>query len=293
MVPQSTISSSTEWISGISLDQDTHPRVRFHPADEDTGIVFVRSDLEDGPSVHCRPENLQSMPRWTSLKENGRWVHHTEHVLASIALCGVDNIRIEMDSDRLPMTGNGTCAAFVEAIIRAGLVQQTKPRLVYALKSPVFYIAAENTQGEKSECPPLTNGRYIIGLTSDTLSVTTVFHWSHMPLLPVGIGEFEAGDNQAVDTLAQSRSYLVEAEMAQAEKVLGSIRERVLMLYPGCNPSLAHEAARHKIVDFLGDMMILGRPLIGRFAAFRAGHRIHHEYLRHLWDQNLLLLNAG
>lgn len=272
----------------MQLDRDVRARVRFHPASGDEGIVFIRSDQPGQPHVRCRPENLRSMPRWTSLEENGSWVHHTEHVLAAIALCGVDNIRVEMDADRLPMTGGGTCAEFVAVLHGAGLAVQAAPRRVYALKEPVFLLDRENTQGEKTAAPPLKDGRYVLGVPADGFSVSTVFHWSHMPLLPVGVAECEGDTGETDSAILRARSYWVESEKEQVRKLLGPVHEQLMMLYPGCPAELAHEAARHKIVDFIGDMRILGRPLTGRFVAFRAGHRIHHDLIRHMIEENIL-----
>lgn len=292
-VLQTTPAGSSEWIDGLQLDQNVRARVRFHPADVDEGIVFIRSDLPGQPRVRCTPENLRSMPRWTSLEENGSWVHHTEHVLAALAFCGVDNIRVEMDSDRLPVTGGGTCADFVAALEGAGREAQDAPRRVYALKEPVFLLDHENTQGEESQSPPLKDGRYVLGLPADRFSVSTVFHWPHLPGLPVGVAEYEAIPGAVDPCWAAARSYLVETEREQVRDLLGPVRDQVMILQPGCPPALAHEAARHKVVDFLGDLMVLGRPVLGRYVAVRAGHRIHHEFLNLLLEKGKLLLQMG
>lgn len=274
----------------MQLDRSARARMRFHSASAGEGIAFIRSDQPGQPRVRCTPENLRSMPRWTSLEEEGVWVHHTEHVLAAIALCGVDNVRVEMEADRLPVTPGGTCAEFVAALKGAGLVMQDAPRCVYSLKKPVFLLDRENTRGEETAVPPLKDGRYVLGLPADRLSVSTVFHWSHMSTLPVGVAEYEADNGEADPTLLQARSYWVESEKEQVRKLLGPVQDQLMMLYPGCPAELAHEAARHKIVDFIGDMWILGRPLIGRFVAFRAGHRIHHELVRQMIKEQSFVL---
>ncbi len=287
---QVTIKGSSDWIEGMCLDQNARARVRFHPANENEGIVFVRSDLPGGVEVRCSPENLRSMPRWTALECNGAWVHHTEHVLAAVAFCHVDNLRIEMDADRLPIAAGGACAEFVAALQSAGGGGQRAPRRAYALKEPFFYLDPENTRGEESGHPPLKDGRYVLGLPYDRLSVSTVFHWSHLPSLPVGVGEYEEGGPDAATAIARARSYLVETEVEQVRELLGPVQDQLMMLHPHCPPELAHEAARHKIVDFVGDMMVLGRPLVGRFFAFRAGHRIHHAVVRLLAGEGTLAL---
>jgi UDP-3-O-acyl-N-acetylglucosamine deacetylase len=289
-VLQTTLKESTDWVVGMRLDQGGHAQVRFHPAPQGEGIVFVRSDQPGQPQVPCNPENLRSMPRWTSLELGGLWVHHTEHVLAALALCGVDNVRVEMDADRLPMTSGGTCEAFVAAITKAGLTNLEAPRRAYVLQKPVFLLDKENTQGEQSENPPLKSGRYVMGLPSDSLAVSTVFHWAHMPSLPVGVAEYDSNKVNVDPDILQARSYLVESEKEHVQHLLGPVKDEVMMLYPECPPKLAQEAARHKIVDFIGDMMILGHPLIGRFVAFRTGHRIHHVLLRQMMDQKNLVL---
>jgi UDP-3-O-acyl-N-acetylglucosamine deacetylase len=287
---QTTLVTSSGWIEGLHLDQSARARVRFHPASAQEGIVFVRSDQPGEPQVQCVPDNLRSMPRWTSLEAGGVWVHHTEHVLAAIALSGLDNVRVEMDADRVPVTGGGTCAEFVVALKSAGLAAQHARRRVYALTKPVFLLDPANTQGEESAVPPLKDGRYVLGLPADRFSVSTVFHWAHLPSLPVGVAEYEADRNDADPAILQARSYLVETELEQVRPLLGPVQDQVMMLYPDCPPEMAHEAARHKIVDFIGDMMILGRPLIGRFVAFRAGHRIHHALVQQMIKEKSLIL---
>ena len=287
---QTTLKAPTAWIGGVHLDRDAPARVRFHPAGADEGIVFVRSDLPGAPTIRCQPAHLRSMPRWTALEADGAWVHHTEHVLAAIALCGVDNVRVEMDADRLPMMADGTCAAFLSAMQQAGLAPQGVSRQVYALKGPVFFHSRENTQGRESNGTSLKDGRYVMGLPAKRLSVSAVFHWPHAPSLSVGVAEFEAGDAADLHAVAHARSYLVETEVEQVRDLLGPVRDHLMVLRSGGPAELAHEAARHKIVDFLGDMMVLGRPLIGRFAAFRAGHRIHHELVRELVGEGRLQL---
>lgn len=284
---QTTLSCATPWLKGLHLDQDAAAGVRFCPAAEDTGIVFVRADLPGDPEVRCVLDNLRSMPRWTSLAEGGHWVHHTEHVLAALAFCRIDNARVEMDCDRLPMMPGGSCAPFVEAILCAGVRQQDAPRQVFTLQKPFVHLDNQTTTGEQLEEPSIRNGRYILGFPSDRLKVSSIFHWPQLESLPVGIAEFEMSDEGVDDEVVQSRSYLVDSEREQVRDLLGPIRDHVLHLSPGCSTDLAIEAARHKIVDFVGDMMVLGRPLVGHFAIFRAGHRIHHDVARQLYCEGI------
>ena len=103
MTEQTTIAASSGWIAGSALDRPGECRLRFHPAGADEGIRFARSDLPGAPEVRCEPGNLRSMPRWTSLEQAGVVVHHTEHVLAALAFCGVDNVKIKFENKRLAL----------------------------------------------------------------------------------------------------------------------------------------------------------------------------------------------
>lgn len=287
-VPQTTLRCATSWVEGLHLDQDARARVRFLPADPEEGIVFVRADLPGAPEVRCVPENLQSMPRWTALESGGSWVHHTEHVLAALAFCSVDNVRVEMDADRLPMMPGGTCLPFVEAIRTAGLRAMNLARSVYRLRGSVVHLDVQSTIGEPLASPSIRNGRYIVAQPSDQLRVTSVFHWPHVEHLPLGVAECEMSEKGVDPSVLQSRSYLVDCEKEEVRGLLGPVQDQVMMLYPGCPPALGMEAARHKIVDFIGDMMILGRPIVGQFVIVRTGHRIHHDLVRALDREGLL-----
>ena len=264
----------------MQLDQNVRARLRFHPAAVDEGIVFIRSDLPGHPRVRCAPENLRSMPRWTALEENEVWVHHTEHVLAAIALCGVDNVRVEMDADRVPMPRDVSCATFFDALTQVGVRQFDAARQVYVLDKAVFCLDPERTTGERTDVPELKDGRYILGVPSDRLSVSYVFHWPHVEGLPAGVAEYDASARAGVRDYITARSYLIEGE--NVRNLLGSVQDDLMRLYPGCPMALGREAARHKVVDFIGDLRVLGRPLLGRFIAFRTGHRIHHNFVGQL-----------
>lgn len=288
--PQYQLRRSTPWLEGAQLDRNATARIRLHPAAADAGIAFARSDLPGRPTVRCAPENLQGMPRWTALAADGVWVHHTEHVLAALALCGIDNAIVEMDADRIPVVSDGTCAAFVAALQHAGRTPVDAPRRVYRLKGPAFLLDPQNPSPPAPNHAPLQNGRYVMGVPADGFAVSTVFHWTHREELPIGFAEYEHGAVAPDPQLLASRSYIVESEKAQMKDLLGPVQDNLMRLYPGCPTALSQEAARHKIVDFIGDLMVLGRPVQGRFVAVRAGHRIHHEWVRYLLANRLLEL---
>lgn len=283
---QVTLARATGWILGESLDRNQAARVRMLPAEPGSGIRFRRVDLPGGPEILVCIDSLRSMPRWTSFEAGGTWIHHTEHVLAAVAIAGIDNLVIETDGDRIPMVDGGRARPFHTALVDAGRIAQERPRLRYVLQAAYFYADAFDTQGAMHRSTSLRGGRYVMCMPAPSWQVTYVFDWAHLPRLPVGAAEYEEGDEDPLD----ARSYLVGVEMQDVESMLGDVRHRVMRLDPGCDPTLSREAARHKIVDFIGDMMAAGRPIRGRFAAVRTGHRIHHAFLKHLIESGALSL---
>lgn len=284
---QCTLAKSSDWVTGQGLDHGAPARVRLHPAEEDAGVVFVRTDRPTAPRIRCRLEHLRSMPRWTSLEEGGEWAHHVEHLLAAVAFAGVDNLLVEMTGDRLPMTCGGRCAPFYEALRAAGLKRQPAPRRTWSLKKPFFYLDPARPGGGDAASPALPGGRYLLALPAEEFSVSYVFDWSHLDEALVAVAEWAGGDPDPA--ILESRSYLVGEETEQFRAVVSAaVQDELLILRPPFPARDTREAARHKIVDVVGDLRLLGAPVRGRFVAFRTGHRIHHDALRALQQQGLL-----
>jgi UDP-3-O-acyl-N-acetylglucosamine deacetylase len=277
---QHTISTPTPWIAGCTLDESGSSEIRLLPAPENSGFVFQRGDLPSRPTVRAHWENVRSMPRWTALECEGVWVHHTEHILAALILMGIDNVIIEMNSARIPMLEGGSCAGFARALREAGRNAQSARRKVFSLSKPMFYLEPSRATCSDSGAATLVQGRYVAALPAETFSISYTFHWNGSPSLPLGFAEFEWPGDENLPQFFQARSYLVETELADVQTILGPVQHEVMLLSAGCDPALSQEAARHKIIDFIGDMGVLGHPLRGRYFAFRSGHRIHHEFIR-------------
>ena len=133
MIAQTTVARTTAPVSGLQLDREAHASLRFHPAPADHGVVFVRSDLPGEPRVECRVERVGLQARWSSLEQDGVVVHFTEHILAALAGCDVDNVLIELDSDRVPVVSGGSCLGFAEALTATGTSTFFAPRSTMTL----------------------------------------------------------------------------------------------------------------------------------------------------------------
>ena len=290
MVSQRTLSRSSEPVIGTHLNRDAHPSVRFHPGSPESGIIFIRSDLPDNPSVKCCLENLREQQRWTSLEQDNVWIHHTEHILAAIAGAGIDNVVVEVNTDRIPIVSGGSCADFYAALLRAGVREQNMPRQVFALRRPVYVEGKLIRLKNNSKAVDTNTKRYILGVPDDSFSVSYVFHVPGIDKLPIGFAEYHASYNSFGDYIGKARSYFLWVELDEISPLWGPELQDFFVLTPQSESSLVNEVAQHKILDFIGDLMVLGRPVLGRFVAIRSGHHHHHEFLREMINRGYLEL---
>jgi len=291
-VNQTTISRSSEWVKGLQLDQNVFSGVKFHPAPADNGLVFIRSDLPGEPHVKCCLENLRKQPRWTSLAEDNVWIHHTEHLLAAVAGAGIDNVVIEVNTDRIPIVSAGSCADFHEALLKAGIKNQNVPRQVFVLKKPIHLEAKLSTPSNQVEITSADMKRYILGTPGDSFSVSYVFHVPHINKMRIGFAEYYSTLNSFEENLSKARSYFLMCELEDISTLLSATHQDFIVLTEQSPNSMVHEVARHKILDFIGDLMVLGRPITGRFIAVRSGHQHHHDFVRELMDDGCLELQT-
>jgi UDP-3-O-acyl-N-acetylglucosamine deacetylase len=291
---QKTLQRSTAELCGLRLDQDLPATLRVHPAPPGSGIGFVRRDLPGGPTVACGLANLREQSRWSALAAQGVWVHHTEHILAALWGCGIDNALIELDCDRVPVLAGGSCSEFSRALRTAGLLTQDAPRQVYALTAPLYLSAPLDTpRGEGAAlagpgtAPP---ERALLAVPAPTLAISYVFQVPAVPQMRAGLCEFTAGATTFDEQLAAARTYYLQLERPGLAAVLSQAQRDYLVLDATSPQALVDEVARHKTVDLLGDLFLLGRPLLARLCAWRTGHRFHHDFLRTLFHRGLVQL---
>jgi len=291
---QKTLQRSTVELTGLRLDQDQPASLWVHPAPPASGISFVRADLPGAPQVPCALANLREQSRWSALEQDGTWIHHTEHILAALLGCGIDNALIELSCDRVPVLAGGSCREFTRALRAAGLAGQDAPRQVYMLTAPVYFRAPLDSPHPEPRPPTSAAAaeRVLFALPARTLSVAYVFQVPAVPDMRAGLCEFSAGAYTFDAQLAAARTYYLQLERQEVAPLLSSAQRDYLVLDAGSSQALVDEVARHKTVDLLGDLFLLGRPLLGRFSAWRTGHRFHHEFLRTLFRRGLVQLTT-
>lgn len=264
MVNQHTIASSVE-ISGIGLHTGVRVNLRLVPAPAHTGIIFRRTDLE-GFLIEARARHVAHVSYATSLMKKGVLISTTEHVLSALAAAGVDNVFVELDNLEVPIL-DGSALPFFRLIARAGLRRQRARRNFVRILKP-----AEVVEGAKR----------IAVYPSDGLRISYRISFQH-PLIGEQSLDFAParGDYEKEIAPARTFGFMAEVEMLRKSGLIkgGSLENAVVLTPEGVmNPEglrFPDEFCRHKILDLIGDLALLGHPLIGHVEAERAGHAMH------------------
>jgi UDP-3-O-[3-hydroxymyristoyl] N-acetylglucosamine deacetylase len=269
--------------SGIGLHSGAPVNLRILPAPADTGILFRRIDL-DNFELEAVGRNVARVSYATSLMKKGVLISTTEHLLSAFVGMGIDNAIVELDNLELPIL-DGSARTFVDLIKKAGIRKQRRPRTYLRILRPL-----EMREGTK----------FIAVYPAETYSVAYSINFSH-PLIGRESFSLELTNGQYVSEIASARTFgfLHEADaMRQQGLIRGASRENALVLTrEGLeNPPLRFhdEFVRHKILDLIGDLALIGRRILGRVVADRAGHAMHTALVsrllrdRTLWEETTL-----
>jgi UDP-3-O-acyl N-acetylglucosamine deacetylase len=240
--------------------------VEFRPAAADRGLYFVRSDLPGSPVVPARLEHRVDAQRRTVLSRGGVRVEMVEHVLAALAGLGVDNCEIRTSAPELPCV-DGSALPFVEALDEAGLVDLGFPSTPLVVTSRVRI----GDEAAWIEARPAITG-----------SLSVEYHLDYGPKSPIGRQSIAVEVNEDIfrTELAPCRTFLLkcEADAMLATGVGKRVTPDNLLVFGDEGPlegalRFEDEAARHKAVDLLGDLALLGRRIVGHVVACKSGHR--------------------
>ncbi|HHL38969.1 MAG TPA: UDP-3-O-acyl-N-acetylglucosamine deacetylase [Deltaproteobacteria bacterium] len=261
--------------SGIGIHTGAQSTVTVLPAAEHTGIRFVRTDLADRPVIRAAASNVVDTRCATTLGASGATVSTVEHLLAAFYGLGVDNAVVRVDGPEIPIM-DGSAAVFAEMIVCAGLRELDAPREYVVVKRPV-----KVSDGES----------FVMILPCDSMefSMDYSMDFAHPVLASQNFSGSFSGET-FIREIAPARTYgfLSEVEMLRANGLaLGGSLANALVIddtrilndeglrYPD-------EMVRHKVLDLMGDISILGRRLIGRLVAYRSGHRLNYEFVKKL-----------
>lgn len=262
-------------LAGTGLHEGRAVRVRIVPAPAETGVVFARTDLPGAPTVAALSGAVTDGGRRTRLRRGAAEVHTVEHLLAALFALRLDNARIELDGPELPGL-DGSARPWAEALSAAGAVEQDHPRAELLLARPV---AVELGGASLAAIP---TGRPVL-----ELSYTLDYRRDGLP--PQYVEASLPGTDLPAEILP-ARTFVLASEMEVLRAAgygRGATAENTLVLAAGGQPlsgtlRFPDEPARHKMLDLLGDLSLLGADLSARVVAVKSGHRAHHELVRRL-----------
>lgn len=275
MIYERTIRTSVE-CSGVGLHSGAPAHLRILPAQAGTGIVFRRTDL-DGFEVEAISRNVAKVSYATSLMKKGVLISTTEHLLSAFIGMGVDNAVVELDNLEVPIL-DGSAQPFVEMITAAGVREQRRKRTYLKILRPY-----EMQEGDK----------FIGVYPAERYSVSYAINFPH-PLIGSEVFHVELTNGNYVRHIAAARTFgFLEQQNAMLNMGLirGASRDNCVVLTRNGidNPPLrfADEFVRHKVLDLIGDLALLGKRILGYVKADRAGHALHTAIVsRILRDQS-------
>lgn len=276
MPTQLTIQRPAE-VEGVGLHTAVRSRVRLLPAPADTGIVFRRTDL-DGFEIQAHICHLARVSYATSLMKDGVLISTTEHLLAALYSCAIDNVYVEIDALELPIL-DGSSRPFVELLARAGTRRLRRRRRFIKVLKPLEFC----------------DGDRRIGIyPAEEFRVRCFVDYGHPAVGPQDI-ELSV-DRQAFSTeLAPARTFgfLKDFVGLQAMGLIrgGSLANAIVLDDTSVlNGPLrfGDEFGRHKALDLIGDLALIGRPLQASIVAHRAGHALHTQLVTRLLEDRSL-----
>jgi len=269
---QHTLKQEVE-LRGIGLHSGVAVRMILKPAPPSTGIVLKRSDGASHPPVKVSCEAISRSYLATTIGVNGTGVTTVEHLLAALVGCGVDNVVIDVNGPELPVC-DGSAKHYVEKILEAGLEKQQEVRCFCVVKEPVEYAEAD---------------AYLKAHPANRLEITYSIEFDH-PTIGYQELSWTFDTRNFVSQIAPARTFgfLKDVENLQRMGLAqgGSLDNAIVFDDKGIinreGLRFSDECVRHKILDFLGDLLLLGKPVLGHFRIHKAGHALHHRFLRRL-----------
>ena len=286
--------------NGIGLHTGVESTITFHPAPEDYGIRFMRSDIKNSPEIKADIDHVVDISRGTTIEEKNVRIHTVEHALAAVTGLQIDNVLIELNSKEPPVM-DGSAKDFVDALLDAGPIFQDKKRKVLVIDRAVNYTDYYRDID-------------IHVIPSDRFRVTFLVEY---PLPALGT-QYEAIYNMEEDfavEVAPARTFcfLSEVEMLREQGLIkGGALDNALVIVDkeidkneierlrdlfGIEEDIIHgvngvlngkvlrfknEPVRHKTLDLIGDLALLGYPIKGHVTAARAGHASNVEFVKKL-----------
>lgn len=292
---QHTIKEEVE-INGIGLHTNSQVRLKFKPADGNHGVQFQRVDLEGKPKVAADVSFVVSTNRGTTIKNGEAQVSTVEHLMSALVALEIDNILIEIDGPEVPIM-DGSAAPFLNVLKKADKKEQAEKRKYFTVKEPISY-KDEKTGSELTAMPAddysiitmIDFESKILGQQTAELNSLENFEKEIAPcrtfvfvrelefLLSQGL--IKGGDISNAIVIADkvmSKDALMELAKKLGKKAIKIEKEGILNT---TELNFSNEPARHKLLDVVGDLSLLGRPIKGKIVATKPGHTANVEFAK-------------
>ncbi len=244
----------------------------LQPAEAGHGIVFQRTDLPKKPLIPARLDYVKATPRCTILGHGDIEVQTVEHFLSAMSALGIDNLLVQLSGPEVPI-GDGSALPFIE-LVQPAKKRDVKTQKKYAtVRSPVYFSK---------------NDVSLIALPSDEFRISYTLHYPQSSFIGSQFYSFTFGEAQFVQEIAPSRTFCLYAEIAallEQGAIRGGGLESAVVIKDEkvANPEglrFPDEMVRHKILDLIGDLYLLGNPLLAHIIAIRSGHAANIEFAR-------------
>lgn len=273
-------------IKGIGLHTANKVNLTFKPAEIDRGIEFIRTDLPERPVIKASVDNVLSQSRGlrrTSIGKPPAEIFTVEHLMAALSGLGIDNLRIEIDNDEVPGM-DGSSLNFLEALIKAGIREQEKERKYCLIRDA---ISVEE------------GGSSIVVVPDEEFKISYNLNYHH-PFLKEQFKEITLNSDTFKTEIAEARTFCLEEEANQLQGQgvgRGANYENTLVVgKSGVIKNILRfedEFIRHKILDLMGDLYLLGLPIKGHVIALRSGHSLNLKLVRKIFQQRQKTLLGG
>jgi UDP-3-O-[3-hydroxymyristoyl] N-acetylglucosamine deacetylase len=260
----------------IGLHTGRKINMKIKPAPADTGIVFIRTDLPDAAPIPAKYDNVCDTTLATTIGSNGVTVSTVEHLLSAFSGMGVDNAMIELDSFEVPVM-DGSALPFVNMLKEVGTHVQKKSKKMLIIKKPV---SVHN--GDTSA----------MFMPADELKISYEIEFQH-PVIGKQSYNMTFSDEVYEKEIcaAQTFGFLKDLEFLQAKGLAlgGSLKNAIVLddkkIINKEGQRIPNVFVKHKILDAIGDLFLLGMPIIGHFVAYKSGHRLNNMLLRELMQK--------
>jgi UDP-3-O-[3-hydroxymyristoyl] N-acetylglucosamine deacetylase len=281
MIAQRTLKTLTQAV-GVGLHSGQRVELTLRPAAPDTGIVFRRVDLPEPVDIPVSATAVSDTRLASTIARGGAKVHTIEHLMSACAGLGIDNLIVDITAEEVPIL-DGSAASFVYLIQSAGIELQAAPKRFIRLLKPVEVREGEGRQLKWARLEPYHGYKLTFEIEFDHPAVNATGQRV----------EFDLGTGQYAREIARARTFgfTRDVEMMRSHGLAlgGGLDNAIVMddvkVLNADGLRYADEFAKHKILDAMGDLYIVGKPLLAAYSAYRSGHALNNRLLRALLAQ--------